>query len=83
MSDGVRLLVHLFRGGSPPSPSTDECGPDPTEDALACESFAPCAEEPGRVPSLTAFTLTPSGRGEFLLYDGPLGSRFGVSHARL
>ncbi len=83
ISDSVRVLGLLFRGGLPlPAPGR-ECGPDLTGDELSCASYEPCADERARAPALTAFTLTPSGRGEFLLYDGPLGFRLGESHVRL
>jgi hypothetical protein len=44
ITDAVRLFNFLFLGGSaPPRPGPGACGPDPTPDALACASFAPCA----------------------------------------
>lgn len=45
LTDAVRILNVLFLGvGTIPAPgSTDSpCGEDPTEDANACESYAPC-----------------------------------------
>ncbi len=45
VSDPVALLRHLFRGApAPPAPS-GECGPDPSEDALGCESYPPCVPD--------------------------------------
>jgi hypothetical protein len=42
LSDSVFLLNALFLGGEPlPAPAGD-CGEDPTQDTLACESYAPC-----------------------------------------
>jgi hypothetical protein len=39
LTDAVFLLLHLFAGGSPPpAPGAQDCGPDPTGDALG-----PCA----------------------------------------
>ena len=48
LTDAIRLINWLFRGDaapSPPTPSTGsylkvDCGPDPTQDTLNCESFA-------------------------------------------
>ncbi|MBI4601620.1 MAG: hypothetical protein HY721_06630 [Planctomycetes bacterium] len=38
LSDGVRIFNHLFLGGAPPAaPGPTDCGPDPSEDELACE----------------------------------------------
>ena len=82
VSDSVQVLAYLFRGGEPPPPPNETCGRDPTDDALGCESHAACVTE-RRVASLTAFTLTPSDRGEHLIYDGPLGFRRDVSFVRL
>ena len=46
VGDPVALLRHLFRGApAPPAPS-GECGPDPTEDGLGCESYPPCVPDP-------------------------------------
>ncbi len=43
LTDAVFVFSHLFLGGSaPPPPGASECGPDPTEDALGCEAYAPC-----------------------------------------
>jgi hypothetical protein len=42
LSDAVYLLLHLFQGGPPPGAPFEECGLDPSADALACESFPPC-----------------------------------------
>ncbi|HNR99925.1 MAG TPA: hypothetical protein PKX48_05310 [Planctomycetota bacterium] len=42
IADAVKVLGHLFGGaGALPDPFA-ECGTDPTEDDLGCESFAPC-----------------------------------------
>lgn len=42
IADAVALLASLFGGGGAlPEPSAG-CGPDPTEDALECPSFAGC-----------------------------------------
>jgi hypothetical protein len=42
LSDPVFLLGHLFLGGPRPADPWEDCGSDPTEDDLTCESFAPC-----------------------------------------
>jgi len=45
LSDGVNVFNYLFLGGiAPPDPGIDECGPDPDEDALGCESYPLCEE---------------------------------------
>ncbi len=42
IADAVTILGHLFTGTGPlPDPFTT-CGPDPTDDPLGCEIFAPC-----------------------------------------
>lgn len=40
--DVIRLVGYLFRNDPPPPLPFAECGPDPTEDGLGCESFPPC-----------------------------------------
>ena len=43
ITDGIYLLNYLFLGGpAPPAPGPDDCGVDPTGDALGCASFPPC-----------------------------------------
>jgi YD repeat-containing protein len=42
ITDGIRLLSHLFLGAPAPPPPFGECGPDPTEDELSCDSFVRC-----------------------------------------
>ena len=43
LADAIALLTHLFADNDGlPAPFPD-CGLDPTEDALGCDSFAPCA----------------------------------------
>jgi hypothetical protein len=44
ITDAVYLLNFLFLGGPAPEPPFPTCGPDPTGDALTCESFTPCEE---------------------------------------
>lgn len=40
ISDAVTIFAFLFSGGSaPPSPGSFECGSDPTDDSLDCESY--------------------------------------------
>jgi hypothetical protein len=47
LSDPIATLTFLFLGGWPmPSPYPD-CGEDPTEDGLGCESYDPCPPGPG------------------------------------
>ncbi len=43
ISDASALLGYLFLGSGPPPPPLTECGIDPTDDAIGCESFGPCA----------------------------------------
>jgi uncharacterized repeat protein (TIGR03806 family) len=43
LADAIFVLRFLFQGGAPPPSPHPGCGPDPTEDALGCEEFAPCA----------------------------------------
>jgi hypothetical protein len=38
LSDAVRLLDYLFSGSARPPAPFSECGPDPTPDALPCET---------------------------------------------
>lgn len=42
LTDPVFLLSSLFADGPPPPAPFTECGPDPTDDDLTCESFAAC-----------------------------------------
>lgn len=43
ISDGIYVFNFLFLGGPPPDPPGHlDCGPDPTEDALTCDSYPPC-----------------------------------------
>ena len=42
LTDAIYLLNYLFLGGSVVGEPFDECGADPTPDALTCESFSPC-----------------------------------------
>lgn len=42
LTDPVFLLGALFSAGPAPPPPSAECGPDPTTDALGCESFDAC-----------------------------------------
>lgn len=47
IGDPITSLTWLFLGGAePPAPGPSECGPDPTQDALACEVSQNCAEPP-------------------------------------
>ncbi len=44
ITDAIAGLSHLFLGLTEPAPPGKEtCGFDPTEDALGCEAFSPCA----------------------------------------
>ena len=40
--DAVRLVAYLFRGGPSPTAPVEDCGPDPSEDRLTCQSFPAC-----------------------------------------
>lgn len=42
ITDGVAVLRYLFLGDFAFSPPAGECGRDPSEDDLGCESFPPC-----------------------------------------
>lgn len=42
LTDAVYVLGFLFLGGLAPTAPFPGCGPDPTSDGLACESFPPC-----------------------------------------
>jgi hypothetical protein len=42
LTDAVHLLSYLFLGGPAPAEPFAECGTDPTEDSLSCESFTSC-----------------------------------------
>ena len=42
LSDAIQLLNFLFRGGAPPAAPFIECGVDPTEDDLDCETAPVC-----------------------------------------
>ncbi len=42
LADAVQVLAHLFAGSGDLAPPFDECGTDPTDDALDCLSFPPC-----------------------------------------
>ena len=43
ISDGIFTLTYKFLGGvTIPSPGSDSCGPDPTEDSLDCEIRTMC-----------------------------------------
>ena len=44
ITDPVTLLDHLFRGGAPPAPPVEACGPDPTADEIGCASFPACGK---------------------------------------
>jgi hypothetical protein len=48
VSDGVFVLSFLFLGGLGPREPFPGCGPDPTADALTCESYAICSDEGGQ-----------------------------------
>ncbi|MFN0060379.1 MAG: FG-GAP-like repeat-containing protein [Planctomycetota bacterium] len=42
IADGITLLAYLFSGSGPtPAPGPITCGPDPTSDALPCETSQP------------------------------------------
>lgn len=42
LNDPVLLLTYLFSGGAQPEPPFENCGIDPTEDSITCESFDAC-----------------------------------------
>lgn len=45
LTDPIALLGMLYRGGQlPPQPGPQDCGPDPTADALGCELQDTCRE---------------------------------------
>jgi hypothetical protein len=45
ITDAVYLLNYLFLGNPAPSSPFPDCGPDPTEDELGCETYPPCQEQ--------------------------------------
>jgi hypothetical protein len=67
VSDVVKITAYLFLGFEPPPPPFSECGLDPTEDELGCESFAPCdSDEPSCIDETIAEGLV----GEIDFKDG-------------
>ena len=43
IADGISVLGTLFNGGAPmPAPGSNNCGPDPTDDTLECDSYNSC-----------------------------------------
>ena len=42
LGDPIVLLSYLFSGGPAPAEPFENCGIDPTEDTLTCESFNGC-----------------------------------------
>ncbi len=42
IADAIKVLGHLFAQGGPLPDPFGECGLDPTEDELGCETFPPC-----------------------------------------
>jgi len=44
MADALGILLYKYcqPGGIPPLPPYPDCGPDPTSDALDCQSYPPC-----------------------------------------
>ena len=42
IADAIATLGRLFGGEGPLPDPFEECGPDPTEDDLGCESYPPC-----------------------------------------
>ena len=62
LSDGVVTLQFLFMGGSPPAPPGHlECGPDPSDDSLTCETSAACPGTPSPPVAPTGLTATANG----------------------
>jgi hypothetical protein len=44
VSDPIALLRHLFGGGGALPPPSGDCGRDPSDDSLTCDSYPPCRE---------------------------------------
>ena len=42
VSDAIYGLNYLFADGPSPAAPFPDCGPDPTPDTLACDSYPPC-----------------------------------------
>ncbi len=42
IADAIAILSHLFSGTGDLNPPFSECGTDPTDDTLTCDSFLPC-----------------------------------------
>lgn len=58
ITDALYTLYFLFLGDSAPPAPFPDCGPDPTEEGLSCNSFPPCQQLPNQPPS-ASFTMTP------------------------
>ena len=47
LSDGLFIFNHLFQGGpAMPAPTYPNCGVDPTEDGLGCDTYDNCDQTP-------------------------------------
>jgi len=42
VTDVIKITAYLFLGFEPPPPPFSECGLDPTEDGLGCDTFSAC-----------------------------------------
>ena len=42
IADAIAALSILFSGAAPPPPPIGDCGPDPTPDALECDTYNSC-----------------------------------------
>ena len=45
LSDALMVLLHLFKMKGPLPPPFEDCGIDPSSDALGCAAFEPCRQE--------------------------------------
>jgi hypothetical protein len=61
MADAITILQHLFAGGSPLPAPYPACGPDETEDALGCEVYPWCTQDPPAETPVVDFVDPLSG----------------------
>ncbi len=60
MSDGIYGVNYLFTGGPEPPPPYGECGTDPTDDGLDCDSHAACPVEVDKFPPVIEIVSPPN-----------------------
>ncbi|HVR75949.1 MAG TPA: hypothetical protein VMT52_16580, partial [Planctomycetota bacterium] len=69
LSDGIFSLSALFTGGpAPPAPGELACGPDPTPDALDCQSYdAPGCNDDPTPPAIPTGLTAAAGNAQVAL----------------